>query len=138
MRYRDILFSLMQSYDQLFSNINCQFFAIFCKNIFYDEKSSKPNGFVLILNACDDGNLTQEAINFEDITTQTAIPMILYKLKRRKPYLWKFLKVLYKQAFFDGTPTILDINSSTLFTVFITVPYQQTIFAKPYHLLHPA
>jgi hypothetical protein len=65
------------------SNINCQF--RFCKkNIFYDEKSSKPNGFVLILNACDDGNGTQEEINFEDITTQSCNTNddVIYKLKK--------------------------------------------------------
>jgi hypothetical protein len=33
-------------------------------------KRAKFIGFVLILNAVYDGNLTQERINFEDITTQ--------------------------------------------------------------------
>jgi hypothetical protein len=48
------------------------FLTIFVKNIFYDEKISKPIGFVLVLNGCDDGDLIQEDINFQDIATQVA------------------------------------------------------------------
>jgi hypothetical protein len=58
------------------------------ENIFYDEKSSKPNSFLcwhyLI---CDDGNLTQEAINFEDITTQSCNTNDVVIQIKGKPYL---------------------------------------------------
>jgi hypothetical protein len=59
------------------------FFSYFAKNIFYDEKSSRPIGFVLALNGCDDGNLIQEDINFEDIATQAKTTMTLFSLKER-------------------------------------------------------
>jgi leucyl aminopeptidase (aminopeptidase T) len=43
------------------------FLAIFCKNIFYDEKISRPIGFCVGTTGCDDGNLIQEDINFQDM-----------------------------------------------------------------------
>jgi hypothetical protein len=71
MRYRDILFSLLQSYEIsiVYSQYKLSFFRYFC-GIFYDE-NSKPIGFVLLLNGCDDGDLIQEDIDFEYATMQS-------------------------------------------------------------------
>jgi hypothetical protein len=70
----------MRKYNCVFS-ISIEFFlAIFCKNIFYNEKSSSLLVFVLALNGCDDGNLIQEDINFEDVTTESCFTNdLIYK-----------------------------------------------------------
>jgi hypothetical protein len=40
--------------------------------------------FVLVLNGCDDGDLIQEDINFQDIaTTSCTTNDIIFKLKKR-------------------------------------------------------
>jgi hypothetical protein len=103
------------------------------KIYFYDEKSSKPNSFLcwhyLI---CDDGNLTQEAINFEDITTQSCntndvVIQIKGSLTCRNS------KFLLQTDFFDRNTTILDINSSNRVVYrFYNGTVSMTIFAKPY------
>jgi hypothetical protein len=70
--------------------------------------------FVLILNACDDGNLTQEEINFEDISTQNCgTNDVIYKLKEKEALLVEIPKSSFtNEPSSTGTPTILDINSS--------------------------
>jgi hypothetical protein len=70
--------------------------------------------FVLILNACDDGNLTQEEINFEDITTQNCgTNDVIYKLKEKEALLVEIPKSSFtNEPSSTGTSTILDINSS--------------------------
>jgi hypothetical protein len=64
------IFSLLQSINYVFSNINCQFLTIFVK-VFYDERFLSLLA-LLVLNGCDDGDLIQEDINFQDIATQVA------------------------------------------------------------------
>jgi hypothetical protein len=38
---------------------------------------------VLVLNGCDDGDLIQEDINFQDIATGCTTNDIIFKLKKR-------------------------------------------------------
>jgi hypothetical protein len=70
--------------------------------------------FVLILSACDDGNLTQEEINFEDISTQNCgANDVIYKLKEKEALLVEIPKSSFtNEPSSTGTSTILDINSS--------------------------
>jgi hypothetical protein len=70
--------------------------------------------FVLILSACDDGNLTQEEINFEDISTQNCgTNDVIYKLKEKEALLVEIPKSSFtNEPSSTGTSTILDINSS--------------------------
>jgi hypothetical protein len=51
----------------MYSPIICQFLTIFVKN--FDERFLSLLAFVLVLNGCDDGDLIQEDINFQDIAT---------------------------------------------------------------------
>jgi hypothetical protein len=69
---------------------------------------------VMALNSCDDGNLTQEDINFEDITTQScAINNILYKLKDKESLLLEIPQTSFtNEPSTVGVPTILDISSA--------------------------
>jgi uncharacterized membrane protein len=57
------------------------FLTIFVK-VFYDERFLSLLAFVLVLNGCDDGDLIQEDINFQDITTLHQND-IIFKLKKR-------------------------------------------------------
>jgi hypothetical protein len=70
--------------------------------------------FVLIFNACDDGNLTQEDINFEDINTQNCgTNDVIYKLKEKEALLVEIPQSSFtNEPSSTGTPTIIDINSS--------------------------
>lgn len=69
---------------------------------------------VMLLNGCDDGNLTQEDINFEDITTQScSINNILYKLKDKESLLLEIPQTSFtNEPSTIGEPTILDITSA--------------------------
>ncbi|MFV8375726.1 hypothetical protein [Flavobacterium sp. LB1P62] len=68
---------------------------------------------VMALNSCDDGNLTQEDINFEDLTTQScAINNILYKLKDKESLLLEIPQTSFtNEPSTVGVPTILNISS---------------------------
>lgn len=70
--------------------------------------------FVLVLNGCDDGNLIQEDINFEDITTQSCgTNDVIYKIKEKEALLLEIPKSSFtNEPSASGTSTILDINSS--------------------------
>jgi hypothetical protein len=53
--------------------------------------------FVLVLNGCDDGDLIQEDINFQDIaTTSCTTNDIIFKLKEKKHCFLRYLEVLLK------------------------------------------
>jgi hypothetical protein len=59
-------------------------FNYFVKKVFYDERFLSLLAFVLVLNGCDDGDLIQEDINFQDIaTTSCTTNDIIFKLKKR-------------------------------------------------------
>jgi PBP1b-binding outer membrane lipoprotein LpoB len=69
---------------------------------------------VMLLNGCDDGNLTQEDINFEDIPTQScSINNIIYKLKDTESLLLEIPETSFtNEPSTVGEPTLLDINSA--------------------------
>lgn len=70
--------------------------------------------FVLALNGCDDGNLTQEDINFETATMQScSTNNIIYKLKEKEALLVEIPATSFTtEPSLANTPTIIDISSS--------------------------
>ncbi|NDP26360.1 MAG: hypothetical protein GZ087_02875 [Flavobacterium sp.] len=70
--------------------------------------------FVLLLNGCDDGNLTLETINFEDVATQScSTNNIIYKMKEREALLLELPKTIFiNEPTVLGTPTTVEIDNS--------------------------
>ncbi|TDE01437.1 hypothetical protein [Flavobacterium hiemivividum] len=70
--------------------------------------------FVLVLNGCDDGNLIQEDINFEDVSTQSCTTNdIIFKLKEKEGLLLEIPSTTFvNESSVAGAPTLLDISSS--------------------------
>ncbi len=68
----------------------------------------------LLFNSCDDGNLSQEVISFDTVTTQScSTNNIIYKIKEQEALLIQ----IPSSAFTDepsaiGTPSVIDINST--------------------------
>ncbi len=77
--------------------------------------------FVLLLNSCDDGNLTLETIDFETATTnECTTNNIIYKLKEKEALLLEIPKTIFvnEPSDIDAAtgayiPTVIDINNST-------------------------
>lgn len=71
--------------------------------------------FVLLLNGCDDGNLTLETIDFEDAATQTCSDNdIIYKLKESEALLLEIPKTTFANEPTDpSSPIVLDINNTS-------------------------
>jgi hypothetical protein len=71
--------------------------------------------FVLLLNGCDDGDLTLETIDFEDVPTQSCSSNdIIYKLKEKEALLIEIPKSTFVNEPTDpATPIVIDINNST-------------------------
>ena len=76
--------------------------------------------FVLFLNGCDDGNLTQENIDFEDVSTQSCTTNeIIYKLKQSEALLLEMPKTHFVNEPTDiDNPTLIDIDNSTYRVVY--------------------
>ncbi len=76
--------------------------------------------FVLLLNGCDDGNLTMETINFEDVATQSCTTNdIIYKLKEKEALLLEMPKSIFvNEPTVPGTPKLIDIDNSTYRVVY--------------------
>ncbi len=76
---------------------------------------------VLLLNGCDDGNLTLETIDFKDVATQTCTNNnIIYKLKENEALLLEIPKTIFvnEPSDFDSAtgsyiPTVINIDNST-------------------------
>ncbi|CAM2888586.1 hypothetical protein [Flavobacterium frigoris] len=70
--------------------------------------------FVLVLNGCDDGNLIQEDINFENITTQSCTTNdIIFKIKEKEALLLEIPATSFvNEPSVVGIPTTIDISSS--------------------------
>lgn len=68
----------------------------------------------LLLNSCDDGNLTQEVISFDTVTTQSCnTNNIIYKIKGQEALLIQIPSSSFtNEPTTAGSPTILDINST--------------------------
>jgi hypothetical protein len=65
---------------------------------------------VLYLNGCDDGDLIQEDINFQDIAT-TSCTTIIFQTKEKKHYL-DTQKFFVNEPSLTDAPTTIDINNS--------------------------
>ncbi len=68
------------------------------------------------INACDDGNLTQEDISFEDVTTTQSCSTnnLIYKLKDQEALIMEIDKTIFPTELTAANDTInLDINTST-------------------------
>ena len=70
--------------------------------------------FALLLNGCDDGNLTQEDINFETVTTQNcSTNNIIYKLKEKEALLVEIPATSFtNEPSLTNTPIVLEINTT--------------------------
>lgn len=70
--------------------------------------------FIILLNGCDDGDLTLETINFEDIKTQSCTTNnIIYKLKDKESLLLEIPKSSFtNEPTLEENPTIIDISST--------------------------
>ena len=70
---------------------------------------------VLLLNGCDDGNLTLETIDFEDAKTQNCTDNdIIYKLKETEALLLEIPKTSFvNNPTVPGTPTVINIDNTT-------------------------
>jgi hypothetical protein len=75
---------------------------------------------VLLLNGCDDGNLSLETIDFEDATTQSCSTNdIIYKLKEKEALLFEIPESSFENEPTNlDTPTIIDIDNSTYRVVY--------------------
>lgn len=70
--------------------------------------------FIVLLNGCDDGNLVQEDINFEDVSTQSCSTNdIIYKLKEKEALLLEIPETTFKNEPTGDTPINLNIGSTT-------------------------
>ena len=71
--------------------------------------------FVLLLNGCDDGDLTLETIDFEDAETKSCSDNnIIYKLKENEALLLEIPKTTFENEPTDPeSPTVIDIDNST-------------------------
>lgn len=71
--------------------------------------------FALLLNGCDDGDLTVDSVDFEDISIQSCDPLLntlLYKLKDQESLLLQLpLNTLKNDATTIGDPTVINIDS---------------------------
>jgi hypothetical protein len=83
---------------------------------------------VLVLNGCDDGDLIQEDINFQDIaTTSCTTNDIIFKLKKRS-ILLEIPKFFVNEPSLTDAPTTIDINNSNRVVYrFTMVSYQPII-----------
>nr|WP_314867248.1 hypothetical protein [uncultured Flavobacterium sp.] len=68
----------------------------------------------LVFNSCDDGNLTQEVISFDTVTTQScSTNNIIYKIKGQEALLIQIPSSSFtNEPTAVGSPTIIDINST--------------------------
>jgi PBP1b-binding outer membrane lipoprotein LpoB len=75
---------------------------------------------VLLLNGCDDGNLSLETIDFEDATTQSCSTNdIIYKPKEKEALLFEIPESSFEnEPTNPDTPTIIDIDNSTYRVVY--------------------
>ncbi|WP_396168228.1 hypothetical protein [Flavobacterium sp.] len=76
--------------------------------------------FVLLLNGCDDGDLTLETIDFEDAQTQSCSTNdIIYKLKEKEALLLEIPNSVFVNEPTDpSAPIVIDIDNSTYRVVY--------------------
>src|SRR3970282_2673984 len=88
--------------------------SIFVSNIINMKRLLGLLVFTLLLNSCDDGDLTLETISFEDATTESCTTKnIIYKLKDKESLLLEIPESSFKnEPSLPDTPTIVDISST--------------------------
>ena len=90
--------------------------SIFVSNIIKMKRVVSLLFFALLLNGCDDGDLIQEDINFEDVATQSCSTNdILYKLKDKESLILEIPKTSFTfptEPSLVGEPTIIDISTT--------------------------
>ena len=76
--------------------------------------------FILLLNGCDDGDLTLETIDFEDAETKSCTDNnIIYKLKENEALLLEIPKTEFVNEPTDpASPKVIDIDNSTYRVVY--------------------
>ncbi len=76
--------------------------------------------FVLFLNGCDDGNLTLETINFEDVDTKScSTNNIIYKLKENEALLLQIPQTEFvNEPTNPSAPKLINIDDSTVRVVY--------------------
>jgi hypothetical protein len=76
--------------------------------------------FILVLNGCDDGNLTLETIDFEDTQTQSCSSNnIIFKLKEKEALLLEIPKTYFVNEPTDPTtPLVVNIDNSTVRVIY--------------------
>lgn len=88
--------------------------SIFVK-IFKMKKALSLLVLLALFNSCDDGNLTQEDISFEDVTTTQSCSTndIIYKLKEKEALILEIPKTNFSSELTAANDTILLTISST-------------------------
>lgn len=88
--------------------------SIFVSNMIKMKRVVSLMFFALLLNSCDDGNLIQEDINFEDVDTQNCSTNdIIYKLKEKEALLLEIPKTSFpSEPSLTNTPLSIDINNT--------------------------
>jgi PBP1b-binding outer membrane lipoprotein LpoB len=88
--------------------------SIFVSNIIKMKRVVSLLFVALFLNSCDDGNLIQEDISFEDVATQSCnTNNIIYKLKDKESLILEIPESSFtNEPSLAGSPTIIDINSA--------------------------
>jgi hypothetical protein len=90
------------------------FLTIFVKKYFTMKRFLSLLAFVLVLNGCDDGDLIQEDINFQDIATASCTTNdIIFKLKEKEALLLEIPRSSFvNEPSLTDAPTTIDINNS--------------------------
>ena len=88
--------------------------SIFVSNIINMKRLLGLLVFTLLLNGCDDGDLTLETISFEDAATESCTTKnIIYKLKDKESLLLEIPESSFKnEPSLADTPTIIDISAT--------------------------
>jgi hypothetical protein len=88
--------------------------SIFVSNIINMKRLLGLLVFTLLLNGCDDGDLTLETISFEDVTTKSCTTKnIIYKLKDKESLLLEIPESSFNnEPSLADTPTIVDISAT--------------------------
>jgi len=88
--------------------------SIFVSNFIKMKRVVSLLFVALFLNSCDDGNLIQEDISFEDVATQSCnTNNIIYKLKDKEALILEIPESSFtNEPSLVGSPTIIDINSA--------------------------
>lgn len=69
--------------------------------------------FTLILNGCDDGNLSVDSINFDDVQPQSCTNGIIYKINNNESLLMQLSDSILDEPSAANTPQLFDIDNTS-------------------------